>query len=225
MIAIVPASLLGQTTQTPADQSPSAPSQTPVAILHTQGGVSVNGYEATDSSALFVGDLMETKPGFSATLNLEGTTIQLREETVAKLQDNVLLLDHGSVSVGTSKGFRVRVNCITVIPILNEWTQYEVTDMNGTVQVDARKGDVRVEMGLNREKIPPPPETSHDATVREGEQGKYRESEACGAAARPTAGSALSPKWIAGGAAGAGVLIWILIHGGGKTPPVSASQP
>jgi hypothetical protein len=187
--------------------------------------VSVNGYEATDSSALFAGDLMETKPGFSATLNLEGTTIQLREETVAKLQDDVLLLDHGSVSLGTSKSFKVRVNCITVVPVLNEWTQYEVTDLNGTVQVNALKGDVRVEMGLNREKAPPP-ETSNNATVREGEQAKYRESEVCGAVARPPgASSSLSPKWIAVGAGGGGVLIWVLIHGGGGKTPVSASQP
>jgi hypothetical protein len=225
MIAIVPASLLGQSAQTPAGKTQSERAETPVAILHTQGGVSVNGYEATDSSALFAGDLMETKPGFSATLNLEGTTIQLQEETVAKLQDDVLLLDHGTVSVGTSKSFKVRVNCITVIPVLNEWTQYDVTDLNGTVQVNARKGDVKVEMGLSREKVPPPPQTSNNATVREGEQAKYRESEACGAAARPGAGSSLNPKWIAGGAAGAGILIWVLIHGGGGKTPVSASQP
>jgi hypothetical protein len=225
MMAILPPSLLGQGGQTPVDKSPSPPSQTPVAILHTQGGVSVNGYEATDSSALFAGDLLETKPGFSATLNLEGSTIQLGEESVAKLQDNVLLLDHGGVSVGTSKSFKVRVNCITVVPVLNEWTQYEVTDINGTVQVNARKGDVRVELGPSREKAPQP-ETSNNAAVREGEQGKYRESEACGAPPQPTGGSsALSPKWIAGGAAGAGILIWVLIHGGGGKTPLSASQP
>lgn len=226
MIVIIPASLLGQNAQTPAEKTPPDRADTPVAILHTQGGVAVNGYEATDSSALFTGDLMETKPGFSATLNLEGTTAQLQEETVAKLQDDVLVLDHGGVSVGTSKSFKVRVNCITVTPVLNEWTQYEVTDLNGTVQVNARKGDVRVEMGLNREKVPPPPQTSNNATVREGEQAKYRESEACAAAARPPgASSSLNPKWIAVGAGGAGVLIWVLIHGGGGKTPLSASQP
>ena len=122
----------------------------------------------------------------------------------------------------------MRVNCITVIPVLNEWTQYEVSDVNGTVQVNARKSDVRVEMGLSREKLPPPPQTSNNnnATVHEGEQAKYRESEACGAAALPTgAGSSLSPKWIAVGAGAGGVLIWVLIHGGGGKTPLSASQP
>jgi len=48
MLVIVPVSLLGQ----------SAPNQTGAAILHTQGGVWVNGYEAKDSSAVFPGDLL-----------------------------------------------------------------------------------------------------------------------------------------------------------------------
>src|SRR6266851_3933100 len=45
MIAIVPASLLGQNAQTPAEKTQSNRADAPVAILHTQGGVSVNGYE------------------------------------------------------------------------------------------------------------------------------------------------------------------------------------
>src|ERR1051326_1661807 len=65
MIAVIPASLLGQSAQTPSEKTQTDRAETPVAIIHTQGGVSVNGYEATDSSALFAGDLMETKPGFS----------------------------------------------------------------------------------------------------------------------------------------------------------------
>ena len=64
----------------------------------------------------------------SATLSLDGSTVLIQPESVAKLQDDLLVLDHGSVSVGTSKSFKVRVNCLTVVPVLNEWTQYEVTD-------------------------------------------------------------------------------------------------
>ena len=186
----------------------------------------MNGYEARDSSAIFAGDLLETKVGFSANLSLEGTTILIQEESVAKLQDDVLVLDHGSVAVGTSKSFKVRVKCITVVPVLNDWTQYEVTDINGTVKVAARKNDVRVEPGSSHEKTSPETESSHDGTVHEGEQRNYKESEACGAPAQPTgAGSSINPKWIGVGAAGAGLLIWILVHGGGGSTPISASQP
>lgn len=216
MVLIVPLSLLGQT---------------PSAILHTQGGVWVNGYEAQDSSAVFTGDLVETRPGFSATLTLEGTTILLQPEAVAKFQDDVLLLDHGSVSVGTSKGYKVKVNCITVVPVANEWTQYDVTDVNRTVQVVAHKLDARVEHEMKVKNPAPSPETGSDSSggniVHEGEQKNYDESALCGAPAQATqGGSTLNPKWIAAGAGGAGILIWILIHGGGgKKPNLSQSAP
>src|ERR1700677_3111434 len=85
--AAVPLSLLGQT---------------PSAILHSQGGVWINGSEAHDSTAVSPGDLLETKPGFSSTLTLEGSTVLLQAESVVKLQANSLELDHGGVSVTTS---------------------------------------------------------------------------------------------------------------------------
>ena len=199
--------------------------QTPSAILHTQGGVWANGYEARDSSAIFTGDLLETKPGFSASLSLEGSTVLIQAESVAKLQEDGLVLDHGSVSVGTSKSFKVRVNCMTVVPVSNEWTQYEVTDLNGTVQVAARKNDVYVEREMNHGKRSPETEASHEGTVHEGEQRSYVESEVCGAPSGPTAaGPALNSKWIiAGAAAGVGVLIWVIVHGG--QTPISVSAP
>ena len=211
MVLVVPLSLLGQT---------------PSAILHSQGGVWVNGYEAKDSSAVFTGDVVETRPGFSANLNLEGSAALIQAESVTKFQGDWLELDHGRVSVETLKSFQVRVNCIKVVPIANEWTQYEVTNVNGTVQVAAHKNDVNVAIeGAHRK---PSAETagSQGGSVHEGEQKNYDESQLCGAPARPTgAGSALNPKWIAIGAGGAGALIWILVRGGGGSSPVSPSQP
>jgi len=215
MVVTVPASVLGQ----------APPEQATAAVLHTQGGVWVNGYEAHDSSAIFTGDLIETKPGFSAILNMEGSTVQIQPESVAKLQQNLLVLDHGSVSVGTSTGFKVKVNCITAIPVLNTWTQYDVTDLNGTVQVSARKQDVRVEHEMGHGKPSAETQASDRGVVHETEQKNYDESQLCGAAGPLNAGSGLNPKWIVAGAAGAGVLIWILVHGGGGKTPLSTSQP
>jgi hypothetical protein len=216
LVVLVPLSLLGQT---------------PSAILHTPGGVWVNGYEANDSAAIFSGDVLETKPGFSANLTLEGSEVMIQPESVTKFQADWLELDHGGVSVGTSKGFKVRVNCITVEPVTNEWTQYEVADVNGTVQVAARKSDVNVEIEKDHRK-PLDQAGSQKASVHEGEQRSYNESEICGAPARPAgAGSVLSPKWIAigaGSAVGAGILICVVLlcpGKGGSPPPVSASRP
>jgi hypothetical protein len=211
MVVLVPAALLGQT---------------PAAILRSQGGVWVNDYEAKDSTAIFAGDVLETKPAFSGSLTLDGSTVLLQPESVAKFQGDLLVLNHGSVSVGTSKSFKVQVNCITITPVVNEWTQYEVTDVNGTVQVAARKDDVKVELGSSGTKRSRQAETSSGVTVHEGEQAKYEESEACGVPPRATPTvTGLNPKLIAGGAAGAGVLVWLLIHGGGGKTPISTSQP
>jgi hypothetical protein len=219
MLVIVPVSLLGQ----------SAPGQAGAAILHSQGGVWINGYEARDSSAVFPGDLLETKPGSSASLSLDGSTVLIQPESVAKLQTNLLELDHGSVSVGTSKSFKVRVNCLTVVPVLSEWTQYEVEDSNGNVQVAARKDDVDVERETDHKKPSPETETSHGSIVHASEQKSFDQTEICGAPAAPAEpGKSLNPKWIAAGAAGAGgILLCVLLCGGsgGKKPPLSSWQP
>jgi hypothetical protein len=215
--AILPLSSMGQ----------ALPEKPGGAILHTQGGVWVNGYEAHDSSAVFPGDVIETKPDSSANLSLDGSTVLIAPESVSKFQADLLELDHGGVSVVTSKGFKVRVNCILVVPVLNEWTQYVVTDVNRTVQVAARKLDVNVEHERGHGKEAPEPQPSQQrASVHEGEQKSYDETEVCGPAARPTSALAgISPKWIAAGAAGAGILIWLLIHGGNPKPPASPAVP
>jgi len=200
------------------------------AILHTQGGVWVNNYEAKDSSAVFAGDLIETKTGFSATLNLDGSTVLLGPESLAKFDGDVLELEHGSVSVGTSKSFKVRVNCLRVVPVRNEWTQYDVTDVNRTVQVAAHKEDVNVEHEMNRHKPTPENEAAQQqASVHEGEQKNYDENEICGAPGPITqAAGVLSPKWIAVEAGvGAGVVCIIICRGssGGNKSQMSPSAP
>ncbi|HTW31158.1 MAG TPA: hypothetical protein VMD76_05740 [Candidatus Sulfotelmatobacter sp.] len=197
------------------------------AILHTQGGVWVNGSEAHDASAIFEGDVVETKPGSAANLSLEGTTVLLSPESVAKFEGDLLELDHGSVSVVTSKGFKVRVNCIRVIPVVNNWTEYVVSDLSGSVDVSAKKNDVNVEHEHGRGKPSPETEISQRASVHEGQQKSYDESEICGALKPTNASWSVSPKWIAAGAGGAGLLLLLLLHGSGSSngQPISNATP
>ena len=196
------------------------------AILHTQGSVWVNGSEAPDATAIFPGDLLETKPGFAATLNADGSTALIQPESIVRFQGDLLVLEHGSVSVGTSKAMRVKVNCLTVVPVLTQWTQYDVSDVSGRVLVAARKNDAKIDREGSRAKISKGPETDSGAIVHEGEQATREESEVCGAPQGPaTAGHVLNPKWIAAGAAGGGILTWLLLHGGPSHPPISSSKP
>ena len=213
MLVVFPVSLLGQS---------------PAAILHAQGGVWVNGYEANNSAAVFSGDVLETKSGFSAELTLDGTSVLLQPETVAKFQGDWLELDHGSVSVATTRSFKVVAHCLSVVPVMNDGTNYEVTDVNGNVHVAARKLNVNVSVSGHRKtpaEVLQPQTESQGGSVHEGEERNYSESDLCGGLKRTSPGTAVNPKWIALGAAGAGVLIWVVIHGGGGHTPVSASQP
>ena len=206
----------------PSSFGQSLPPQNPAAILHAQGGVWVNGSEAADSTAIFVGDLLETKPGFSASLTLDGSTLLLQPESVVKFEQGQLVLDHGGVSVGTGKSFKVKVNCMTVTPASSGWTQYEVTDVTGTLLVAVKKQDVKVDRAGSAPETPGGPA----AIVREGEQKSYDESNLCGHREQPTsAASRMNPKWIAGGAAGGGLLLCLALHcfGGGSQPKPSVS--
>jgi hypothetical protein len=198
------------------------------AILHTGGGVWVNGYEAHDSSAVFAGDVVETKSGSTANLSMDGSSVLIAPESVTKFQGDLIELDHGAVSVTTSRGFRVRVKCVLVVPVRNEWTEYAVTSLTPTLQVEARKLDVNVDHDRGRSKDAAANESSERASVHEGEQKSYNETDLCGAPAEPTSpASGISPKWIAAGAgAGGALLLLILVHGGGSPKtPASPSSP
>ncbi len=77
----------------------------------------------------------------------------------------------------TSRGTKVRVNCITVSPLAQEWTRYDVTDVDGTVTVLAHQNDVMIHYSG-----PATWRSKHvefaDVTVHQGEQATHDDN--CG---------------------------------------------
>jgi len=198
------------------------------AVLHSTGGVWVNGSEVVDSSTIFPGDLLQTKPGFVANLDSEGSSVLIQPESVVEFHGNFLTLVHGTVSVGTSTSMGVHVNCLKIEPVTSARTQYDVTDTNGAVLVAARKNDVDIKQGNLLQKASKKGEPSQSATVKEGQEAKRNESQDCvGGPRTPTAGHALNPKLLEiGGGTAAGVLILcLLLCRGSSTTPVSPSAP
>jgi hypothetical protein len=187
------------------------------AIVHSKGGVWVNGNEVADSTTVFPGDALETRSGFVANLDMEGSSVLVGAESVVKFERNFLTLEHGSVNVGTSTSFSVHVNCIKVEPVLGDRTQYDVTDVNGSVQVAAHKNDVRITQGGHRKasaekssasevvQEPSSQKSSASDIVHEGQQGTRDETSACGAGRPEVAGHLLNTKWLEIGAGAAGV--------------------
>lgn len=141
------------------------------AMLHCQGGTLINGSPSQDSSVIFPDDVIQTEPGRTAKIDVDGSTITVQSETVLQFRGNAIDLDHGSLQVDTSRGLKVRVNCLTVIPVRQEWTQYDVIDVNGKVTVIAHKSDVNIHSQGPVTKRSREAGASGDATVREGETG------------------------------------------------------
>ena len=201
------------------------------AVLHSEGGVWVNGFEIAGSTVVFPGDLVETKPGFVANVDAEGSSVLIQPESVVKFQGTFLSLEHGSVSVGTSTSMSVHVSCIKVEPVSSERTQYDVANVSGTVQIAAHKNDVNITVdgvGGVPQKTNPQGGSALSTVVHEGQQATRDQAAACGAAPRPgSAGNGLNTKWLeVGGGVGVGVLVLCLLlcRGPGHTN-VSPSDP
>ena len=117
------------------------------AMLYGKGTVWLNGKPLPRSSAVFPGDLIQTQQESVATLDAPGSGIVVLPDSLVKLQENAISLERGSVSVATSKGMFALAQKVTVTPASNSWTEFEVRDTNGTVEVAASQGRVNVNCG------------------------------------------------------------------------------
>jgi hypothetical protein len=175
----------------------------PSAVVHSRGGVWVNGAEVADSSAVFGGDSLETKPGFVANLDTQGSSVLIQPESIVKFQ------------------------CIRVEPVSNQRTQYDVTDLSVKVEVSADKNDVTLREDSAPSKTAVKNDSVQSNVVHEGHRETRYETTACGAVPQPQAPtSPLNTKWleIGGGVGGAGLLCILLCKP--KSPSsVSPSDP
>ncbi|MGC1452717.1 MAG: hypothetical protein WA830_22020 [Candidatus Sulfotelmatobacter sp.] len=215
MVAILPVSL-------PADDATAA-------MLRSNGvGVRVNENPAPASIALFANDLVETQKSAVARIEAIGSMADINPETMVQFEGDELVLEHGSLSVSTSRGLRVRVGCVTVTPVkLTEWTHYDVTDVDGKISVSALKNDVNIDSRSGNPQQAKQPAPSTRATVREGER-KSRE-EKCGAADVKTPerlagrGAIMNSPWAKGaGLVGIGMTCWLICRG---DDPISPTKP
>jgi hypothetical protein len=199
------------------------------ALLQSNGvGVMVNHNNAPASLALFPKDLIETEKTAAARIEVTGSTADINAETMVEFESDKIILDHGSLSVHTSRGLKVRVGCLTVTPVNDAaWTQYDVVDVDGKVTVRANQNDVYINSSKNAQEIKNP-EHSSRTIVKQGEE-KSRD-EKCGAGdyeqpELPGIGAALDSPWAVG--AGIGIVIGITCFAlcRTNTNPMSPSCP
>jgi hypothetical protein len=197
------------------------------AMLRSNGtGVLVNKRVAPAAVALYSDDVIETQ---ATVARIEGTgvTAEIYPVTVLQFENNELVLDHGSLSMNTNRGVKVRAGCVIITPANpGQWTEYNVTDVNGTVNVSGNKSDIYVESSSSNAQQAKQSMPSNRAVVHAGEQISRTEKCAAGAFPAPAAGKSVlnSPWFIAGGAAAiAGVVCWAVCFP--SSAPVSPKGP
>jgi hypothetical protein len=192
------------------------------AMLYTSGPAWVNGaHVPRPSSAIFSGDLLQTRSDSVANINQAGSTVRVLSDSLVQFEGTSVKIDHGGVIVSTSKGMATTAGDVKVAPTSNAWTEFNVTDVDGTVRIAARKGDVMISDGKGTVTLAQGQETTRDESSDKNrpKNGKQRGGSIPGA----TGGILNSPVAIGvAGAAALGITTWAIFH---DDDPASPAKP
>jgi hypothetical protein len=200
------------------------------AMLYTNGAAWVNGVHVPRaSSAIFTGDLLQTRSDSVANINEAGSSITVLSDSLVQFQGVSVDIEHGGVTVSTSKEIAATAGDVKVTPASNAWTEFNVTDIDGTVRIFARKGDLTISDGKNvvtlaQGQDTTKPETT-DTADNDNTKGSKKKDRKRMAGAIPAAGGGiLSSPYAVGIAGGAviGVTTWVLIK---SDNPASPTRP
>jgi hypothetical protein len=189
----------------------------PAAMLYSHGTALLNGNTIARSSAIFSGDLVQTNSDSVANINATGSSVLVLNESLVQYEGSTLKLEHGGVSVSTSKLLATRAGGVTVSPASGVWTEFEVRDVDGRVQIAARKGDVTISDEKGTSTLAQGEQTSRDDSQSDDKKKNRRVA----AAAIPAWGAALDSPWAIGIAGGIvlGGTAWVLAQSDDPASP------
>ncbi|MGA2425152.1 MAG: hypothetical protein ABSG07_14210 [Terriglobales bacterium] len=196
--------------------------ETATAMLYTNGAAWLNGSEVPKSVAVFSGDLLQTRPDSTASIQSNGSNVMVLADSLVKYEGPAVELEHGGVRVTTLRGLAARAGDVTIKPAADTWTEFQVTDVDGRVQIAADKGDVTVQDDKGTTTVTQGQQTTRDDT-KDTEKKKKKRRKAAGAA--PAAGGGImssTPVVYGGLVAIGGAAIWIWTR---EPSPVSPACP
>jgi hypothetical protein len=197
--------------------------ETASAMLYTNGSAWLNGSEVPKSAAVFSGDMLQTRPDSTASIQSSGSNVMVLADSLVKFEGPAVELEHGAVRVTTSRGLAARAGDVTVKPAANTWTEFQVTDVDGRVQIAANKGDVTVQDDKGTTTVTQGQQTTRDDTTDTEKKKKKHRRRGAGAATAAGGGIMSSTPVVYGGlAAVGGAAIWIWTR---SEPPVSPACP
>ena len=198
--------------------------ETASAILYTNGSAWINGSEVPKSAAVFAGDMLQTRPDSTASIQSNGSNVMLLADSLVKFEGPAVEIEHGAVRVTTSRGLEAHAGDVTVKPAIgNTWTEFQVKDVDGRVEIAANKGDVTVQDSQGTTTtVTQGQQTTKDDTT-DTEKKKKRRRRKAGAATAAGGGIMSSAPVVYGGVAAlGGAAIWIWTR---PSEPVSPSCP
>ena len=201
--------------------------ETNAAMLYTNGAAWVNGAHVPRfSSAIFSGDLLQTRSDSVASITQTGSSITVLADSLVQFEGSSLKIEHGGLTVSTSKGVATTAGDVKVAPASSVWTEFTVTDVDGTVRIAASKGDLLISDANGSVTLPQGQDTTRQEStdqVNNNEQQpkeKKKKKRAAGAAVAAEGGILNSPIVIGAGAAAiAGVTTWVLLQSSNPTSP------
>jgi hypothetical protein len=194
------------------------------AMLYATGSAWVNGSHVPNASAIFAGDLVQTRSDAAANINAPGSSITVLGDSLVQFDGASLKVEHGGIAISTSKGVAASAGDVKVAPASNSWTEFNMTDVDGTVKIAARKGDLNITDDNGTTTLAQGQETTRDEQSDQSSDSKKKNKKR-GTGAAPAAGGGVldSPLAIGiGGAVIVGVTAWVLIR---SDNPVSPSEP
>jgi hypothetical protein len=188
------------------------------AMLYSHGNALLNGNNIPRSSAIFPGDLVQTTKDSVANINATGSTVLVLNESLVQYQGGTVTLEHGGVTVSTSKSMATRAEDFTVSPASGVLTEFEVRDVDGTVRIVARKGDLTIvdDSGATTTLA-----QGQETTREESDSQKKKRKKRPVGAVPGAAGGALDSPVAVGIGTGivVGVAAWVLIQSDNPASP------
>lgn len=195
------------------------------AILYTKGAAWINGaHVPRSSSAVFSGDLVQTRSDSVANINQPGSSVTVLADSLVQFQGSSLKIEHGGVTVSTSRGLSTAAGEVTVAPATTAWTEFNVSDTDGTVRIAARKGDLTVSDGKETVTLAQGQETTREESSDSSASNRKKKKKEQPGAVPAAGGGIMNSPWAigVGGAAIAGVATWVLIK---NDEPASPAKP
>jgi len=196
------------------------------AMLYTNGIAWVNGSGVPRAtSAIFSGDLLQTRFDTVANINSAGSSITVHRDSLVQFEGSSLKIEHGGLTVSTSKGIAATAGDVKVAPASDAWTEFNVTDVDGTVRIVARKGDLTISDGRETSTLAQGQETTREESSDQSANSKDKKNKKRATGAAPAAGGGILNSPVAvgiGTGAVLGVTAWVLIK---NDNPASPSNP